>query len=348
MSIDKWNDWKWQVENSITSVAHVSNKMISCGYNMRIPPYYLSLMNENIDCPIRMQAVPSKKELEKPGTDYEKYGINISDSLNEKKYSPVPHLVHRYPDRVMLEVTNNCFMYCRFCTRKRLTKVDKAQNTLQQALEYIRVHSDIRDVLLSGGDPLTLEDFQLEEIVSTIRNIKHVEIIRIGTRAPVVMPMRITDELVTMLQKYHPIWINTHFNHPLEITIQSQNACEKIVNAGIPMGNQSVLLKGINDNVDVYKELCLKLVKMRVRPYYLYQCDLGEGLEQFRTKINVGINIIKELQQNITGFAIPQFVIDAPNGGGKIAIAPNNIVEWTHEYIKLKNARGDEYFYPEI
>lgn len=343
-----WYDWKWQVQNSVTDIKQILNQKVTYNYNMRVTPYYMSLMKDDDNCPIRKQAIPSHKELEKNSINYEKYGIDITDSLCEKKYSPVSHLVHRYPDRVMIEVTNNCFMYCRFCTRKRLTKIDRKQNDLKSAYKYIRENENIRDVLLSGGNPLTLEDSQLEEIISTLKEIKHIEIIRIGTRAPVVMPMRITDELTDMLRKYHPIWINTHFNHPVEVTEQSQNACEKLINAGIPMGNQSVLLKEINDNVEVYKELCLKLVKMRVRPYYLYQCDIGEGLEHFRTNIKVGVNIIKELRQNITGFAIPAYVIDAPNGGGKITINPENIVEWTEDYVKLKNYLGDEYYYPEI
>lgn len=348
MSKSEWNNWKWQRENSVEDLAQLTNEVVDYNYNMRITPYYMSLMKEDDNCPIRRQAVPSKRERKESTLDYREYEINIQDSLSERKYSPVPHLVHRYPDRVMVEVTNNCFMYCRFCTRKRLTRIDKKQNDLEQAYEYIKKNKNIRDVLLSGGDPLTLEDFELEEIIKTIRRIPHVEIIRIGTRAPVVLPMRITDELVQMLKNYHPIWVNTHFNHPVEITEQSQYACEKLVDAGIPVGNQSVLLKGINDNTETYKELCLKLVKMRVRPYYLYQCDLGEGLDQFRTKVDVGVEIIKNLRQNITGFAIPMYVIDAPNGGGKITINPDNIIEWNNKFIKLRNYLGDEYYYPEI
>lgn len=343
-----WNDWKWQLDNSITELEKVDDKKIKCSYNMRITPYYASLMEKNEMCPIRKQAVPTENENINLYQDYGKYAINPADSLREKSYSPVAHLVHRYPDRVMVEVTNNCFMYCRFCTRKRLTCVDKRINDLSEAIEYISKNECIRDVLLSGGDPLTLDDCELENIVSIIRKIKHVEIIRIGTRAPIVLPMRITSDLVGMLKKYHPIWINTHFNHPKEITKESEAACRKIVDAGIPLGNQSVLLKDVNDSVEIYKELCLKLVKMRVRPYYLYQCDLGIGLEHFRTKVNVGIEIIEKLRQHISGFAVPTYVIDAPNGGGKIAVNPDNILEWNEEYIKLKNYKGETYVYPEV
>ena len=343
-----WNDWKWQAQNSVTQVEKVSQENIECKFNMRITPYYADLMDNSSTCPIRQQAVPSNDENCEIYEDYSKYGIELHDSLGEEKYTPVSHLVHRYPDRVMLETTNNCFMYCRFCTRKRLTRIPNRKNNLKEAYEYIRNNKQIRDVLISGGDPLTLDDEELEEIISELRGIEHVEIIRIGTRAPVVLPMRITDELVNMLKKYQPIWINTHFNHPKEITKESAKACQRIVDAGIPMGNQSVLLKGINDDAKIIKELCLKLVQIRVRPYYLYQCDLGVGMEHFRTKVQVGVDIIRELRQNITGFAIPTYVIDAPNGGGKIAISPNNVLEWNSQYVKMKNFKGEIFYYPEV
>lgn len=342
-----WSDWKWQAENCITNPNEVCEEKVQCNFNMRITPYYAGLMSNDNNCPIRKQAVPTEEENEIYNDKFVKYGINLYDSLAETKYSPVKHLVHRYPDRVLIEATNNCFMYCRFCTRKRLTRIDKHKNDLTEAFEYIRNNECIRDVLISGGDPLTLEDNELETIVSTLRSIEHIEIIRIGTRAPVVLPMRITDDLVNMLKKYHPLWINTHFNHPNEVTLEAENACRKLVDAGIPLGNQSVLLKGVNDNAEVYKELCTKLVKMRVRPYYLYQCDLGMGVEHFRTEVKKGIDIIQALRQNITGFAVPNFVIDAPNGGGKIPINLDNVIDWNDEYIKLKNYKGDVFIYPE-
>ncbi len=343
-----WNDWKWQAQNSVTQIEKVSKEKIESKFNMRITPYYAGLMENSSTCPIRQQAVPSKIENSEISEDYSKYGIDLYDSLDEENYSPVKHLVHRYPDRVMLETTNNCFMYCRFCTRKRLTRTPNRKNNLDGAFEYIRNNKCIRDVLISGGDPLTLEDEELEEIISKLREIEHVEIVRIGTRAPVVLPMRITEELVYMLKKYHPIWINTHFNHPKEITKESTEACRRLVDAGIPMGNQSVLLRGINDDAKIIKELCLKLIQIRVRPYYLYQCDLGVGMEHFRTKVQIGIDIIKELRQNITGFAIPTYVIDAPNGGGKIAINPDNVLEWNSQYIMMKNFKEEIFYYPEI
>ncbi len=343
-----WSDWKWQAENCITNPDEVCKEKIKCNFNMRITPYYAGLMENDEKCAIRKQAIPTEEENIIYNDKFVQYGVNLYDSLAEREYSPVKHLVHRYPDRVLIEATNNCFMYCRFCTRKRLTRIDKQRNDLTETFEYIRNNKCIRDVLISGGDPLTLEDNELETIISILRSIEHVEIIRIGTRAPVVLPMRITNDLVNMLKKYHPIWINTHFNHPKEVTPESENACCKLANAGIPLGNQSVLLKGINDNVEVYKELCTKLVKMRVRPYYLYQCDLGMGIEHFRTEVKKGIEMIQSLRQNITGFAIPNFVIDAPNGGGKISINPDNVIDWNNEYIKLKNYKGDVFIYPEV
>lgn len=338
-----WNDWKWQEFNSITDDGKYHGR-----FKIKVSPYYYSLMNyEDENCPIKKQAFPSELE-DNICKEYSKYGIDINDSLAEERMSPVENLVHRYPDRVLLTVTNNCFMYCRFCTRKRLTGSCCSNFELEKAFLYIEMHNEIRDVLISGGDPFTLEDETLEKIIIRLRAIKHVEIIRIGTRAPVVMPMRVTDKLVNILKKYHPIWINTHFNHPKEITNLSIKACNKIVDAGIPLGNQSVLLRDINDSLEIYKELCLKLVKNRIRPYYLYQCDIGKGNEHFRTKVQAGIDIIKGLRQYTTGFAIPTFVIDAPNGGGKIAINPNNIIEETKEKIVLCNKDNQLFIYPEI
>jgi len=287
-----WNDWKWQFANRITNVDALSrvidlteqekadiNKCLD-SFRMAITPYYASLIKPgDVNDPIRRQAVPSIEETAPCEFD-------LSDPLNELGDSPVPHIVHRYPDRVLFLVTYKCSMYCRHCTRRRTVgeedRIISSKET-KCALDYIREHKEIRDVLISGGDPLVMSTEKLESIISGLRSIPHVDIIRIGTRVPVVMPMRITDELLAMLKKYQPIWINTHFNHPNEITADSARACAAIVDAGIPLGNQSVLLRGINDNAETMKKLLLGLVHMRVRPYYLYQCDLIRGISHFRT-----------------------------------------------------------------
>lgn len=345
MNVNKkeWNNWKWQYQNSKTNY---NLNIITFG--ARITPYYENLIDWNDEnCPIKKQAVPSKQE-EINKIDYTSYGINIEDSLSEEQFSPVPNLIHRYPDRALLLVTNNCFMYCRFCTRKRVTGVECKKRNLDEAINYIEKNKDIRDVLLSGGDPLTMEDYEIEEILIKLRRIKHVEILRIGTRAPVVLPMRITDSLVLMLKKYQPIWVNTHFNHPKELTIEARIACHKIIDSGIPMCNQSVLLKGVNDNINIFQELCLELIQNRVRPYYLYQCDLGPGMDHFRTRVDIGINIIRQLMQSVTGFAIPTYVIDAPNGGGKIPVNLDYIKEKTKDKIILQNNKGQCFTYVEV
>ena len=349
---ENWNDWKWQVENSITdikSIVDLSDEMVAKlqdKYRMLITPYYYSLIDkEDKNCSIKKQIVPAPEELNNCGFNDTCY--NLSDSLSEMKFMKTNNLIHRYPDRVLLIVANNCFSYCRFCTRKRLTSKNECYNfDLSSAINYIKNNNQIRDVLISGGDPLVLEDEQLEHIVSSIRSIPHVDVIRIGTRTPVVLPMRITDKLINMLKKYHPIWINTHFNHPKELTSFSINACEKIINAGIPLGNQSVLLKDINDEIETYKELCLGLVKNRIRPYYLYQCDLGSGNYHFITSIDKGLDIMEGLRGYISGFAVPTYVVDAPNGGGKIALDRDRIEKRTDQEIVMRNYLGQVYTYP--
>jgi len=278
---------------------------------MAITPYYASLMDpDDPACPIRRQAVPVARELRRSPTD-------MDDPLAEDVDSPTPGLTHRYPDRVLLLVTDQCSMYCRHCTRRRMTgTTDRALpgQQVQQALDYIRKTPQIRDVLISGGDGLLISDHHLEDIIKSLREIEHVEVIRIGTRTPVVMPQRITEALVSMLKKYHPIWINTHFNHPLELTPEACAALAKLADAGIPLGNQSVLLRGVNDCVGVMKTLVQQLVKNRVRPYYIYQCDLSRGIEHFRTSVSKGIEIIEGLRGHTSGFAVPTFVVDAPGG----------------------------------
>lgn len=324
VTTNQWKDWKWQMQNRITSVEQLidiielTEKEIE-GINaslkkfrMAITPYYVMLMNPyNPECPVRKQAVPSSLELISSSTD-------MIDPLAEDRDSPVPRITHRYPDRILFLVTDQCGSYCRHCTRRRYAgKTDKAatDKEIDNALDYIRNTHTIRDVLLSGGDPLTMSNERLEKILIKLREIPHVEIIRIGSRLPCTLPYRITEELCNMLKKYHPIYLNTHFNHPKELTDESISALQKLVNSGIPVGNQTVLLRGINDNVSILKNLCLDLMQTRVRPYYIYQCDLSEGIEHFRTTVGKGIEIIEALRGHISGLAVPTYVIDAPGGG---------------------------------
>lgn len=353
---ERWNDWKWQFAHRITTAGQLSKVLPlsekeqadieTClgAFRMAITPYYASLIDPNDpNDPIRMQAVPSILETVPDAND-------LADPLGETEDSPVPHVVHRYPDRVLLLVTMQCSMYCRHCTRRRAVgEEDRAitEAALQKAVGYIRSHEEIRDVLISGGDPLTMSTAKLEHIIASLRAIEHVEIIRIGTRVPVVMPMRITAELTDMLRKYHPIWINTHFNHPRELTPDAARACAAIVDAGIPLGNQTVLLRGINDNADTMKRLLLGLVKMRVRPYYLYQCDLSCGIGHFRTRVEVGIDIMHQLTGNISGYALPKYVIDAPGGGGKIPVGYEYVIRRDDREVVLENYKGLRYRYPQ-
>ena len=348
--LNDWNNWKWQQNHSLTQPKQLQDIGIEVPctpFRMAITPYYANLIDFDAQaCPLRQQVLPSKKEMETNQGLYQNF--NISDSLDEEKHTVAPNLIHKYPDRALLLVTSNCFQYCRFCTRKRITahESDKYIN-IDAACDYLRTHKQIHDILISGGDPLTLEDGELEKIFISLRQISHIKTIRIGTRAPVVLPMRITDALVNMIRQFHPVWINTHFNHVSEITCEAAIACEKIINAGIPLGNQSVLLRGINNNVLTYKELCMRLIEMRIRPYYLYQCDLGIGTEHFRTSIQDGLDIISNLQGFTPGYAVPTYVIDAPNGGGKIPVFPETIVDRKDGLVYLKNYSGNIYTYPE-
>ncbi len=344
-----WNDWKWQVKNRIKTVKELKEYIpltqseeegvVKCLENLRmsITPYYLSLIDpKNVNDPIRKQAIPTSNELIQSDAD-------LDDPLHEDSDSPVKGLTHRYPDRALLLITDQCAMYCRHCTRRRFAgQNDDIQllSQIDEAIEYIKNTPQIRDILLSGGDALLMSDDRLEYIIKKLREISHVEIIRIGSRVPVVMPQRITDDLVNMLKKYHPIWLNTHFNHPSEITKESILACEKMANAGIPLGNQSVLLRGVNDCVHVMKKLVNELVKIRVRPYYIYQCDLSNGLEHFRTPVSKGIEIIEGLRGHTSGYCVPTFVVDAPGGGGKTPVMPNYIISQGHDKVILRNFEG--------
>ena len=345
----QWKDWQWQVRNRITSVGTLK-KIINIGnkeekeiekvlekFRMGITPYYASLMDPNdFNCPIRMQAVPNIMET------HESIG-DMEDPLAEDVDSPVLGLTHRYPDRVLFLITDQCSMYCRHCTRRRFAgqkDSGASKDRIDKCIEYIRKTPEVRDVLLSGGDALLVSDDRLEYILRELRKIPHVEIIRLGTRTPVVMPMRITDDLVNMLKRYHPIWLNTHFNHPKEITEESKEAIRKLADGGIPLGNQSVLLRGINDCPHIMRDLVHKLVMMRVRPYYIYQCDLSMGIEHFRTKVSKGIEIIEALRGHTSGYAVPTFVVDAPGGGGKIPVMPQYLISQSPNKIILRNYEG--------
>ena len=345
----QWNDWRWQVQNRIETLEDLKKyihltpaeedgvKQTLKTLRMAITPYYLSLINpEDPNDPVRRQAIPTGFETHQSAAD-------LLDPLHEDSDSPVPGLTHRYPDRVLFLITDQCSMYCRHCTRRRFAgqhDCESPAERIEKAIDYIAKTPQVRDVLLSGGDALLVSDQVLESIIKRLRAIPHVEIIRIGSRTPVVCPQRITPELVAMLSKYHPVWLNTHFNHSNEITEESAGACARLANAGVPLGNQTVLLRGVNDSVEVMKKLMCNLVKIRVRPYYIYQCDLSMGLEHFRTPVAKGIEIIEGLRGHISGYAVPTFVVDAPGGGGKIPVMPNYLISQGVGKVILRNYEG--------
>lgn len=346
---EQWNDWKWQVKNRIETLDELKKyikltpeeeegvRKTLTTLRMAITPYYLSLINpDDPHCPIRRQAIPTAAETHQAAAD-------LLDPLHEDEDSPTPGLTHRYPDRVLMLITDMCSMYCRHCTRRRFAghqDAESPQDRIEKCIEYVERTPVVRDVLLSGGDALMVSDAKLEYIIKRLRAIPHVEIIRIGSRTPVVCPQRITEDLCNMLKKYHPIWINTHFNHPNEVTPESAAACARLADAGIPLGNQSVLLRGVNDCVHVMKHLVHELVKMRVRPYYIYQCDLSMGLEHFRTPVSKGIEIIEGLRGHTSGFAVPTFVVDAPGGGGKTPVMPQYVISQAPGKVVLRNFEG--------
>ncbi|MGE4275018.1 MAG: lysine 2,3-aminomutase [Candidatus Methanomethylophilaceae archaeon] len=348
---DEWNDWRWQLRHSIRDLDALQDCLgVDLGeslprmeetlqyFPMSITPYYASLMDRgNLkNDPVFMQAVPSPLELEISDED-------MDDPLSEDLDSSVKCVTHRYPDRVLFTVSNTCSMYCRHCTRKR--KVGDADSIphwddIQEGIEYIRQHPKVRDVLVSGGDPLMLDDSMLDKILKSLTDIEHVEVIRMGTRMPVVLPQRVDEKLVRMLSKHQPIWINTHFNHPQEITPESKKALAMMADAGIPLGNQTVLLAGVNDCPLVMRDLVQTLVRNRVRPYYLYQCDLSRGISHFRTPVTKGIEIMENLIGHTSGFAVPTYVVDAPGGGGKIPVMPNYVLSWSPSKVILRNYEG--------
>jgi lysine 2,3-aminomutase len=350
--LSQWKNWRWQLKNSITRVETFEKlldielepserrkiDMTMKRFPMSITPYYLSLIDRSDfrNDPVFRQSFPDPRELQVDRCD-------MADPLAEDKDSPVSGITHRYPDRVLFHVSNVCSMYCRHCTRKRkVGDIDSIPNREQihQGIDYIRNTPEVRDVLLSGGDPLMLSDAFLDWILTELGRIEHLQVIRIGTRMPVVLPYRITDDLVRMLKKHHPLWLNTHFNHPREMTSSSRQALGKLADAGIPLGNQTVLLAGVNDCQRIVKSLVHKLVENRVRPYYLYQCDLSEGLSHFRTPIGKGIEIMESLIGHTSGFSVPTYVVDAPGGGGKIPLTPNYLISLSTNKVVLRNYEG--------
>jgi lysine 2,3-aminomutase len=345
---ERWNDWRWQMSNRVNSVEEIGRVLNLTDderaglstpdkFRVDITPYFLSLIDpDDPNDPIRRQVIPTDCE-------HEAFTAMMEDSLAEDRHSPVPGLVHRYPDRVLMLVTTQCASYCRYCTRSRIVG-DATQNFSRHDLEaqydYIRRTPQIRDVLLSGGDALTLNPKLLESIFRTLREIPHVEIIRIGSRVPVFLPQRIDDDLCEMMAKYHPVWMNLHFNHPNELTPEVARAADRITRAGIPLGNQSVLLAGVNDCVHIMRALVHKLVEYRIRPYYIYQCDLVEGSGHFRTPVGKGIEIMEGLRGHTSGYAVPTYVVDAPGGGGKIPVMPNYLISYSDHKVVLRNYEG--------
>jgi len=351
---EKWYDWHWQVKNRITRREQLSQiinltpeeetgiRRSGGRLSLAITPYWALLMDpQDPECPLRRQAVPTAAEFNISENDLE-------DPCAEDKDSPCPGLVHRYPDRVLLLATEQCAMYCRHCTRRRLVGEKEVNfKRLDAVLDYIRSNKKVRDVLISGGDPLMLEDEALEGIIKSVKAIPHVEFIRLGTRVPVNLPMRITPKLVNMLKKYAPLWVSIHFNHPKEITKLTKQACDFLADSGIPLGSQTVLLKGINDKPNIMKKLMHELLKIRVRPYYIYQCDPVRGTAHFRTPVSVGINIIEKLRGHTSGYAVPTYVIDAPGGGGKVPIGPNYVVSQEEGKYTIRNYEDKSFTYIE-
>lgn len=353
---EQWADWKWHLRHAVRDGRALAAKVpltdderagldeTASKFRLGISPYYLSLVDpQHPLCPVRMQAVPVKAEARvRPG--------ELADPLGEDPVRPVEAIVHKYPDRVLLLATDSCSVYCRHCTRRRLTKGGEAELTktaLQQGLDYIRAHPEVRDVLISGGDPLLLADERLEEVLAPLRAIPHVEMIRIGTRMPVTLPMRVTEALARLLRRHAPLFVVTHFNHPKEITPEARAACERLVDHGVPVENQAVLMRRLNSDARIIKELNHACLRMRVRPYYLHQMDVAEGCEHLRTPIAKGLEIVEQLRGWTTGLAVPHLAVDLPGGGGKVTLQPEYVVERGERATTFRNYRGATYEYPE-
>jgi lysine 2,3-aminomutase len=357
VSDQDWNDWKWQLKNRVTTVEQLQKlipnlapeelagaKLANTKLAMAITPHFFSLIDvEDVNCPIRRQVIPREEETHTAAWE-------MSDPCGEDSHSPVSGLVHRYPDRVLFLVTDRCASYCRYCTRARLVSNATGYDfhaEFDKQLDYIRKTPQIRDVLLSGGDPLLFSDEKLEYLLSQLRAIPHVEFIRIGTRIPIFLPQRITAELCAMLKQYHPLFISVHSNHPRELTTEVRDALGRLADAGIPLGNQSVMLKHVNDSPEIMKAHVQKLLMCRVRPYYIYQCDLIAGSAHLRTSVRRGLEIMEQLRGHTTGYAVPQYVIDAPGGGGKVPVNPGYVLSHNADRVVIRNFEGKVFEYPE-
>lgn len=356
VSAEDWADWKWQLRNRVTTLEQLERHLklskeeragvLLSGHKLAlaVTPHFFNLIEpENPNCPIRRQVIPRVEET----------WINsdeMADPCGEDSHMPVPGLVHRYPDRVLFLVTDRCAAYCRYCTRSRVVSgvgEQELHTEFEQAFKYLEEHTEVRDVLLSGGDALLFSDKKLEYLLQRLRAIEHIEFLRIGSRVPIFLPQRITPELCRMLQKYHPLWMSVHTNHPRELTVEVRDALGRLADHGIPLGNQSVLLNGVNDDLETMKALVHKLLMCRVRPYYIYQCDLITGSSHLRAPVSKGIEIIEGLRGHTTGYGVPQFVIDAPGGGGKVPINPNYTLFHDEEKIVFRNFEGKVFEYPE-
>lgn len=355
-SASAWNDWRWQMRHAVRSLEALERvvpltpaerrgvERTGALFRMGITPYYLSLVDrEQPFCPVRMQAIPVEEEaVHHPG--------ELVDPLGEDPARPVPAIVHKYPDRVLLLAVDSCSVYCRHCTRRRITKGGEAQldrRELDRAVEYVRSHPAVRDVLVSGGDPLLLSDARLDELLAKLRAIPHVELIRVGTRVPVCLPMRVTAELAALLRRHAPLFVVTHFNHPKEITAEARAACERLVDCGVPVENQAVLMRRVNSSARIITELGHRCLAMRVRPYYLHQMDVAQGLEHLRTPLRTGVEILEAMRGHTSGLAVPHLALDLPGGGGKVTLQPDYVVERGTRETVLRNYRGELYRYPE-
>ncbi len=353
----QWNDWKWQLKNRVTTLEGLEKHLkltpeeragvILSGnkLSLAVTPHYFNLIErENPDCPIRRQIIPHVGE----GTVSP---AEMADPCGEDSHMPVPGLVHRYPDRVLFLVTDRCASYCRYCTRSRVVSgagEQELHTDFDEAIAYLENHTEVRDVLLSGGDPLLFSDEKLDALLGRLRAIPHIEFVRIGTRVPIFLPQRITPQLCAILKKHHPLWMSIHTNHPRELTTEVRDALAMLADHGVPLGNQSVLLAGVNDSLPVMKSLVQKLLRCRVRPYYLYQCDLIQGSAHLRAPVAKGVEIIEGLRGHTTGYAVPQFVIDAPGGGGKVPVNPGYVFFHDREKVVFRNFEGKVFEYPEV
>lgn len=351
----RWSDWRWQQRHRVRTLAGLERivrltdaerrafEASSDRFRVAVTPYYAALMDpEDPRCPIRQQVVPQPGELEPDPSDLE-------DPLGEEAYAPVPGITHRYPDRALLYATHNCPVYCRHCTRKRKVSDPASaasRQQLEQALDYVRRTETIRDVLVSGGDPMSLSDDRLEALLAELADVPHVEVVRLCTRNPVTLPFRFTDELLARLRRHQPIHVHTHFNHPRECTPEAARCLRALADAGLPVANQMVLLSGINDAVQPVAEVNRWLLRQRARPYYLFQGDLAEGVSHYRTPVEAGLEILRELRGRVSGMAIPHFVVDTPGGGGKVPLVPDYVERWDAERLVVRNHRGDRYEYP--